>query len=118
MNAIGIEGIDRLFAEHERLVATISLGGEQEFCIAAVGATLVGKVRVVFDDLATRSGGERLERVYDAPIPLEKGQEWGRFEFGSTLVMVATRGALSLDAGAPGAPLRLGTRIGSRSGSV
>ena len=118
VNAIGVEGIDGLFAENERVVATFSLGGEQELCIAAVGATLVGKVRVVFDDLATRSGGERLERVYDAPIPLEKGQEWGRFEFGSTLVMVATRGALVLDAEPPGAPVRLGTRIGSRSGPV
>lgn len=114
VNAIGVGGIEGLFAENERVVATFSLGGDARLCIAAVGATLVGKVRVAFDDLATHEGGARAERCYDRPIPLARGEEWGRFEFGSTLVMVATEGALTLDAKPPGTRLRLGTRIGSR----
>jgi hypothetical protein len=44
-----------------------------------------------------------------------KGAEWGRFEFGSTLVLAAAPGALELAPQPPGTALRLGTRIGSIS---
>ncbi len=115
VNATGREGVDGLFAENERIVATFSLGRDALLCIAAVGATLVGKVRVVFDDLTTQSAGGPALWHYAQADRLEKGQEWGRFEFGSTLVMLATPDALSLDEAAPGSPLRLGTRIGTRA---
>jgi len=113
VNAIGLEGVDSLFAENERIVASFSLGGEHRLCIAAVGATLVGKVHIVFDDLTTQSGIEPVLHTYPAAAPLTKGQEWGRFEFGSTLVLLATPGTLTLDIAPPGSPLRLGSRIGS-----
>ena len=93
-------------------MATFALGAEHRLCIAAVGATLVGKVRVVFDDLTTQAGAAPTLRGYPQAERLAKGQEWGRFEFGSTLVMLATPGALSLEAATPGTPLRLGSRIG------
>jgi phosphatidylserine decarboxylase len=120
VNRIGVEGVDGLFAENERICATFGVGGDARITIAAVGATLVGKVRVVFDDLTTQLGDPRTRQIetrrYDVVDPrysLAKGQEWGRFEFGSTLVLVATPGAVALDAAEPGSPLRLGTRIGT-----
>jgi phosphatidylserine decarboxylase len=112
VNPIGLAGVPGLFAENERIVAAFALAGGGELCIAAVGATLVGRVRVVFDDLTTQSGAVRIERLYDPPIPFARGAEWGRFEFGSTLVMVATPDAVSLEPSPPGTRLRLGTRIG------
>lgn len=113
VNAIGLAGVDGLFAENERIVATFALPRGGTLCIAAVGATLVGKVHVAFDDLTTQAGGRREERVYRDLPRYSKGDEWGRFEFGSTLVLVATPGTLRLDADAPEMPLRLGTRIGT-----
>jgi phosphatidylserine decarboxylase len=115
VNRLGVEGVPGVFAENERLCAYLApAGGEEEsLCIAAVGATLVGKVRVVFDDLSTGSGDVPVECRYGAAgRRLAKGEEWGRFEFGSTLVLVGAPGVLELDAEPPGAPLRLGTRIG------
>jgi phosphatidylserine decarboxylase len=112
VNAIGLAGVPNLFAENERIVAAFALAGGGELAIAAVGATLVGKVRVGFDDLTTQSGGARVERRYDPPIALARGAEWGRFEFGSTLVLAASPDALSLDPAPPGTPVRLGARIG------
>jgi hypothetical protein len=49
---------------------------------------------------------------------LAKGEEWGRFEFGSTLVVLAAPGVVELDVAPAGAELRLGARIGTlaRSG--
>ena len=96
------------------LTYTFEIRPDAHVTIAAVGATFVGKVRVVFDDLCTGVGSEPRPRSYsDRNLVFAKGEEWGRFEFGSTLVMVATPGALRLDARPSGTPLRLGTRIGS-----
>jgi len=119
VNRLGVEGVPGLFAENERIALFCALPGRGEgeaLCLVAVGATLVGKVRVVFDELSTGSGDVPVECRYGSSgRRLAKGDELGRFEFGSTLVMVAAPGALALDAQPPGALLRLGTRIGSVS---
>lgn len=116
VNRAGVEGVAGLFAVNERIVAFFDIdepgypGGR--LAIAAVGATMVGKVKLSFDDLETNRGEARADRHYSPPVPFERGQEWGRFEFGSTLVIVASRGALELDAKDPGTPLQLGRPIG------
>jgi phosphatidylserine decarboxylase len=117
VNRIGVEGVPGLFAENERLCMHFSLPGlirDESLCIVAVGATLVGKVRVVFDEsLSTGSGPVPVESRYgNAGRRFAKGDELGRFEFGSTLVLVAARGALTLDPQSPGTVLRLGRRVG------
>jgi phosphatidylserine decarboxylase len=89
-------------------------GISSTLCAIAVGATLVGKVRLRFDDLCTGLRGGSVERAYpDAGHALAKGEEWGRFEFGSSLILVAAPGLIHLDAQVHGAGLRLGTRIGN-----
>jgi len=117
VNRIGLEGVRQLFAENERIVALMAPRAEPAtglVCIAAVGATMVGKVKVRFDTMTTNEPGARpIHRVYpDGGTRFEKGEEWGHFEFGSSLVMVATPGLLELDPVAPGTALRLGERIG------
>ena len=117
VNRLGVENIDGLFAQNERLCAFLAAGGEAiDLCLVAVGATMVGSVRVRFDDLRTNlPRGRRLERTYSEPLPqFAKGEEWGRFEFGSTIVLIAAPALLTLDEHAPGSRLRLGERIGLR----
>ncbi|HVP30791.1 MAG TPA: archaetidylserine decarboxylase [Myxococcota bacterium] len=117
VNRLGVEGIEALFARNERLCAFFARPGNagEPLCIVAVGATIVGKVRVTFDDLRTHERpAEVVEHRYgDAGPRLAKGEEWGRFEFGSTLVVVAAAGAVTPAPGPPGTPVRLGTRIGT-----
>jgi len=116
VNRLGLEGVDGLFAENERICAFFALDppGAGMLCIVAVGATMVGKVRVGFDDLTTNQvGGIRGERRYGASgVHYAKGEEWGRFEFGSTLVLLLPPGVAELEIRPPGTKLRLGTRIG------
>ena len=84
--------------------------------MVAVGATMVGKVRVRFDpDLTTNSGRrEPAERFYPpGAASFARGEEWGHFEFGSTIVLVAAPGVVRLEASSPGTLLRLRTRIGA-----
>jgi phosphatidylserine decarboxylase len=114
VNRIGVEGVEGLFATNERLCAFVAAAGAAEdLALVAVGATMVGKVRLTFDDLCTNCGGTRPEtRAYGDGIPLAKGEEWGRFEFGSTIVLVAAPELLTLDVQPPGTVVRLGQRIG------
>ena len=119
VNRAGVEGIDSLFAQNERICAFMTPlvgagSGMEGLCIVAVGATMVGKVRVNFDVLSTNlPGAEVEERVYGEREPLlAPGEEWGRFEFGSTLVLVTAPGILDLEIQQPGTPVRLGERIG------
>ncbi|MFN8641475.1 MAG: archaetidylserine decarboxylase [Candidatus Binatia bacterium] len=119
VNRIGVEGIAGLFAVNERLCAFLSVAGASEdLCLVAVGATMVGKVRLAFDDLTTNRRGAAPEmRAYGEGVALAKGEEWGRFEFGSTIVLVAAPGLLALDVQPPGTPVRLGQRIGTLVGA-
>ena len=122
VNRAGVEGVDALFAENERICAFFDLngdGGEEALCIVAVGATMVGKVKVDFDTVTTNvPGAEACERLYaEDDVPLARGEQWGRFEFGSTLVLVGTAGSAELDVGALGEPVRLGQAIGRCGGS-
>lgn len=117
VNSIGLEGVDGLFARNERICAHMQLdapGGA--LCLVAVGATMVGSVLVTFDDLTTnRRDAQPAARDYrDEPARrLQKGEEWGRFQFGSTIILLAAPGVARLDVKEPGTPLRLGERIGT-----
>ena len=115
VNAAGLSYVDGLFTRNERIVAWYRPKARAQSLVAmvAVGATMVGKVRVAFDDLTTNvRAPESTVRSYDPPIHLDKGAEWGRFEFGSTIVLLATKGTWDLEAEEAGSPLRLGRRIG------
>lgn len=122
VNGLGLGGVDGLFAENERICAHMQLAepgtSSGAICLVAVGATMVGSVAVTFDELATNLGSREPTHIaYDAPPPsFEKGEEWGRFRFGSTIVLLTEPGVVELDFQPPGTKLRLGTRIGTLLG--
>jgi phosphatidylserine decarboxylase len=114
VNRAGLEVVPGLFARNERICAHARCSSGP-LCLVAVGATLVGKVRLAFDpELATQvRRRSAFERRYAGAAPaLARGAEWGRFEFGSTLVLLLARGTAALEPASPGTPVRLGTRIG------
>lgn len=139
VNRIGVEGVADLFARNERICAHMVIGHapatrEPDLVMVAVGATLVGRVRLRFDDLVTHvRGATRTERTYmdrggdgedvagdgggaEGGVEVARGAEWGRFEFGSTIVLVARAGVLDLPVRPLGTPLRLGEQIGRLRG--
>ena len=113
VNRAGLEGVPGLFARNERICAH-ALAQTGPLCLVAIGATLVGKVRLAFDPgLTTQSGRTSTEHRYAGAEPkLTRGAEWGRFEFGSTLVLLLAPGTAALAPAEPGTPVRLGQRIG------
>jgi phosphatidylserine decarboxylase len=118
VNRAGLAGVPGLFAKNERICAH-ARAPSGRLCLVAIGAMLVGRVRLAFDPaLVTQSGRAVAEHRYAGAEPrLARGAEWGRFEFGSTLVLLLAAGTGSLVPAPPGSPVRLGRRIGALGGS-
>lgn len=125
VNAIGLLGVDGIFARNERICAWLEVDSgsavaaeARAIAMVAVGATMVGSVRLAFDALRTnRPGAAAEDRELGAHAPkLARGEEWGHFEFGSTIVLLIPPGLHRLEPKPIGTPLRLGRAIGRRIG--
>ncbi|HIG70055.1 MAG: archaetidylserine decarboxylase [Myxococcales bacterium] len=118
VNAIGLKGIDRLFARNERICAYLDTGEGDgiPLVLVPVGAMMVGSIRLNFDDLTTNDGGQRPEckELGDRAPRLARGEEWGHFEFGSTIVLLTPPGLYHIEPRPVGEPVRLGQIIGRR----
>ena len=115
VNGAGLHHVDGLFTKNERIIAYLKPKNGGLIAMVAVGATMVGKIKVAFDEEVTTNvrQPQATVRRYDPPIHLDKGQEWGRFLFGSTIVLLATPGVFKLQPEPEGSVLRLGRRIGT-----
>ena len=72
VNSIGLRGVDGLFARNERICAELRpAGSDDRIVMVAVGATMVGSVRLSFDGLRTNVRGARAERR-------DLGEAWRR----------------------------------------
>lgn len=91
VNSMGLRHVHGLFARNERIVGHC----DTEFGPAAlimVGATCVGHMRVAFTDLACNEGRPGSGLVPCTPmLSQERGDEFGVFEMGSTVVLVLAR---------------------------
>lgn len=112
----GVRSVPGLFARNERLITAIA-AGFGEVLLVAVGATIVGKIKVVYHSVT--SNGKKaapLAANLDRPFPLQRGQELGRFELGSTVILLFPPGAVVLDDLPPGTELKMGQGIANLTG--
>ncbi len=88
VNRLGIQHVPGLFARNERIIGHC----HTEFGPAAlimVGATCVGHMRVCFSDLCTNEGKATTDlNTLTPPVSQSRGDEFGVFEMGSTVVLV------------------------------
>ncbi|HEX9051542.1 MAG TPA: archaetidylserine decarboxylase [Anaeromyxobacter sp.] len=115
VNPASVRTVPGLFAVNERLVTVLDtpLG---RCAVVAVGATIVGRVHAFYDPavpLTNRPRAPVRRRDYEPPIPVEKGQELGAFEMGSTVILLFEPGRVRLGARlVAGARVRVGEEIG------
>jgi phosphatidylserine decarboxylase len=115
VNPASVRTVPGLFAANERLVTVLDtlLG---RCAVVAVGATVVGRVRAYYDPSVPHTNqpdGAPRRRDYETPIPVEKGQELGAFEMGSTVILLLEPGRARLAPRlVPGARVRVGEEIG------
>ena len=97
MNVGSVERVEGLFCINERLTSHIRLEDGSEILVVKVGATNVGRIGVVYsDDLLTNAGkiprsGKRMDWKPEGKVSFEKGGELGRFEMGSTVILVVDK---------------------------
>lgn len=118
VNPASVRTVPGLFAVNERLVTVLETAVGR-CAVVAVGATVVGRVHAYYDPSVphtNRPRGAPARRDYETPIPVEKGQELGAFEMGSTVILLFEPGKVSLDRRlVPLAAVRVGERIGERT---
>ena len=104
---------DALFCLNERLVTVMDSTGFGKVAVVKVGATCVGRIRAAYDDRLTHAGQAAGLRTYLPPRPVQKGGELGRFEMGSTVILLFEPGRVVWDDRlVAGATVRMGQRIG------
>lgn len=107
----GLRSVPGLFARNERLLTILSTSWG-ELLLIAVGAMVVGRIRVVYDDVTSNLKAARPYAGKPAkPCSLEKGSELGRFELGSTVILLFPPGLVTLNPLQPGESLMLGQAI-------
>ncbi len=87
VNPPAVRRIPSLFAVNERVVTTLDATWGR-VAVVMVGATNVGRMRLSYMDLVTNSGGQPFRRRHEPPLRVERGDELGVFELGSTVILV------------------------------
>jgi phosphatidylserine decarboxylase len=119
VNPATTAAVDNLFARNERVVSVFRGTDGRRFVVCLVGAMLVGGMETVWHGQVTPARPRRpLVRGYDdgPGYRLAKGGEMGRFNMGSTVILLFEPGDVVWSAGLQsGAKLRMGQCIGLRT---
>jgi phosphatidylserine decarboxylase len=115
VNATTASQVPGLFARNERLVCVFA-DGTLSFALILVGALFVGSMSTVWHgEVTPRTPRMRTELPLDsvrAGLTLEKGAEMGRFNMGSTVILLLPPGRSAwLESLAPGSTIRVGQTL-------
>jgi phosphatidylserine decarboxylase len=112
----GVSQVPGLFARNERWI-TFLRTAFGEVAVVKVGATIVGRIRVVYHSGVSHAwNAEPLAEALVAPMPLAAGAELGRFELGSTVILLTRPGEAELLPLQAGDAVKMGERIGRTRG--
>lgn len=116
VNATTADGVANLFARNERVVAIF----DTEFgpmALVLVGAIFVASIETVWHGVVTPP---TVKSAYSygyeqSPVQLPRGAEMGRFNMGSTVIVLFAKDAVQWEGGfEPGKVVRMGERIGGK----
>jgi phosphatidylserine decarboxylase len=112
VNATTAASVPGLFARNERVVCVFA-AGSLSYAVVLVGALLVGGLATVWHgEISPRSPRRRADLPLDASrasLTLEKGAELGRFNMGSTVILLLPPGCAEWRAAlAAGSAVRMG----------
>ncbi len=85
-----------LYLENERVVLEVEDRFNHKHFIILVGALNVGKMVVTFEDrIKTNAKLSKARYIYKEPITLKKGELFGWFEMGSTIVILSQKDSIT-----------------------
>ena len=117
VNAVTAQGVPRLFCRNERTI-TVFDAGPHSLAMIMVGALNVGSIELVLPTAVPARNRPHNNQASHTSVMLDgpslaRGAEFGRFNMGSTVIVLASRGWLTWHAGARrGLPVRMGELLG------
>jgi len=113
VNDVTASQVPRLYARNER-VLTLFESAAGRFALVLVGALNVGSIATVWAGDIAPSSRRRIARLPAIDLQLAKGAELGRFNMGSTVILLFENRRVAWDAGLQrGSIVRFGARIGT-----
>jgi phosphatidylserine decarboxylase len=117
VNAATARAVPQVFARNERVVCDFAANNSCDFAMVYVGALHVGSIETTWCGEVNPPPRPRKQPVsieQGKGTMLDKGAESGRFNMGSTVIIVAPPNSLAWnDLMKPGAVVRMGERIGT-----
>lgn len=112
VSKLAVRTIPQVFSRNERVFAVFE-GDHGPFAMILVGALFVGSIETVWTGMLTPPHGQNAGTyVPVSPVTLAKGQEMGRFNMGSTVILLTAPGMTAWRSGlAPHVPLRMGEAL-------
>ena len=114
VNPATVRNVEGLFARNERLI--IRFENEHGiFCLIMVGAIFVGSMETVWQGKITPPYQPTLQHWdYDEPLAFHKGEEIGRFNMGSTVILLTPEGQIpELGMISADTPVKMGEKLAS-----
>jgi phosphatidylserine decarboxylase len=110
VNPIALKRVERLFCKNERAVIRCRLAGGAMITLVPVAAILVASMRLKFLDVLLHLR-YRGPNIIPCDAALQRGEEMGWFEHGSTIIVFAPRGAVLSDTVLEGGRIRMGEAL-------
>ncbi len=111
VNTTTVSQVPRLFARNERLVCFFE-SEERLVSVVLVGAIFVAGIETRWRP--HYPPGKLLEEYFDTPRAFGRGEELGRFRFGSTVIVAMEEGAQWLPEHRAGERIKMGELLGRR----
>ena len=100
-----------LFIENERVVLACETQENKHFYMVLIGALNVGKMQISFDSsIQTNASVQQVQSYNYKSLSLKKGEDFGCFEMGSTVVIISEPDLLELNISS-GETVRFGQNI-------
>ncbi len=114
VNDFAVNAVKNLFSKNERLTTYIKTE-HGLVALTKVGATNVGKIKLVYDDSVSTNSWFRSpsELNYGKVLAIKKGEELARFEMGSTVILFFETNRAQFDKLREKQIVKLGQKIGS-----
>lgn len=113
VNERAVASVEKLFAVNERVVCLGNVPSGARFAYIPVGALNVGSIKLAFHELTTNRRSKVAAQRWPIAVDGARGDEFGLFELGSTVVLVLARDAGTLTPPPPGTKIRVGESIGT-----
>ncbi|MCP4808720.1 MAG: phosphatidylserine decarboxylase [Proteobacteria bacterium] len=107
--------IEGLFAKNERLTVFVETQNAGRIAVVMVGAYGVGRMTTEHSAVVTNTGKPRSDEKLSSAQPVQRGDELGRFNLGSTVILVMEPGTVAWEL-ERGTDVKVGERIGRIAG--